>query len=75
MVDITNNQITQIREHLCSGCGENVQLIYPINNTGYSAEKLCPQLPICLKSKENTKVFDKYCSGDYNECIWGVKLQ
>ncbi len=43
-------------------------VIYPINNTGYSMEKLCLELPICAESRKSAMWFDEYCSGNYNKC-------
>ena len=45
---------------------------YPINDTGYSGEKLCEQLSICRFSKIHSSVFNNLCSGSHNECKYKV---
>ncbi len=70
MANIILDGLDEFEEFL-KGLGygkEDRGIRYPINNTGYSEEKLCSQLPNCLKSKESARVFDEYCSGDYNKC-------
>ena len=52
--------------------GENIGVRYPVNNTGYSAEKLCPELIVCAEARESAEIFDKYCSGNYSECKYKV---
>ncbi|MCK4552574.1 hypothetical protein KAT80_00015 [Candidatus Pacearchaeota archaeon] len=42
------------------------------NISAYSQENLCPELVICMASRENTERFDKYCSGNYKTCPYKI---
>ena len=42
---------------------------YPTNDTAYSAENLCEELPVCMEARTlGWKNFDEYCSGCSENC-------